>query len=393
MKTQNPGRVIVYVLFFLLSLGSILNSAEKPNSDFVLELVSEKRDVYVAEPFKVTLTFKKKHGNSAVDFKFIPPKTKNFWIKEESQGRSYDEDGFSVSKQTYIMAAQRSGTQTIGAAEINIATRKYKRDNWGQWMPSFQWRSCFSNSIEMNVTDLPSGIILVGDFNITAEADRSDVGANEAVDFTIKISGRGNFEDIGSLKPSISGVAVYEEESRAEAYMENGVYRDVWRQKITFAGQSDFIIPPIVLDYFDPVSKSVKRVQTQSVSIHVLNDAMQQKRQEVVVERGKDISDSTDTPIYIDNQALSMTLGVAGGFLAGLLLGFLPWRRLLKVKGHKRSVDIKDRKAVLMLLLQHLDDNEAAGMAEIFERDLFQGKKIEVDKKALMSLLKRLQGL
>jgi len=391
MKTQNPGRDIVYLLFFLLSLGSILNSAEKPNSDFVLELVSEKRDVYVAEPFKVTLTFKKKHGNSAVDFKFIPPKTKNFWIKEESQGRSYDEDGFSVSKQTYIMAAQRSGTQTIGAAEINIATRKYKRDNWGQWMPSFQWHSCFSNSIEMNVTDLPSGIMLVGDFNITAEVDRSDVGANEAVNLIIKISGNGNFEDIVSLKPSIPGVAVFEEESESKAYVEHGIYRGVWRQKMALVGQSDFIIPPIVLDFFDPKSRSVKSIHTQSIPIKVLNNNVHNMRQEVVVEKGESISDDPNTSAVINNQKAVAVMAAAGGLTIGLLFGLLPWRRLLKTNGHKKRVRLSDHKAVLSLLLQHLDDKEAAGMAEIFEENLFEGNNKPIEKKALKDLLSRLQ--
>ena len=390
MKTRNPGSAIVYLLFFLLLFCSVLNSAEKSDSDFVLELVSEKRDVYVAEPFKVTLIFKKKHGHSAVDFKFIPPKTKNFWIKEESQGRSYDKDGFNVSKQTYIMAAQRSGIQTIGAAEINIATRKYKRDNWGQWMPSFQWHSCFSNSIEMNVTDLPPGIMLVGDFNITAEVDRKEVKTNEAVGLTIKIKGRGNFEDIVSLKPSIPGVGIFEEEGESKAYMEHGTYKGVWRQKIAFVGQSDFTIPPIVLDFFDSKSRSVKSIHTQSIPIKVIGNT-HRVRQEVVVEKGESVSDDTNTSIFINNQEADVVMATAGGLAVGLLFGLLPWRRLLKINSRRKTLRLSDHKAVLSLLLQHLDDEEAARMAEIFEKNLFEGDNKPIDKKALKILLFRLQ--
>ncbi|MDA7818000.1 BatD family protein [Sulfurimonas sp.] len=52
------------------------------DKDFILELSSSKKSVYVGEPFEVTLRFKQKQNSQAVDSKFTPPELKGFWVKK-----------------------------------------------------------------------------------------------------------------------------------------------------------------------------------------------------------------------------------------------------------------------------------------------------------------------
>jgi hypothetical protein len=359
------------------------------NPDFVLEMVSDKRRVYVGEPFKVTLIFKKRHNHEAVDFKFTPPQIKHFWIKEETSGRSFEEKGYTVTKQSYIMAAQQPGTQQIGSAQMKIATRSYARDAWGQFMPNLKWRTYFSNTLDLNVSVLPENVDLVGEFEITAEADKSAAEPDTAVNVTLRITGSGNFEDIGSLKPSIAGVSVFEEEPQTKGYIENGNYKGVWKQKMALVGDRDFTIPPIRLRYFDTNSSTVKTIETKAIPVKV-KGALTEPRK-LTIERAPDEAFS-ETPRGGRSAAVVP-------FLFGLILGvslaavtpFVVRRiRTGSDKEPKRSVN--DHKAVLAFLLQHMNDEEAAVMARKLEGNLYEGGNEPIEKKALKALLKRLES-
>ena len=388
---QSPGKIILLLLLTLF-LHNNINAAVDTASDFILKLESEKSDVYVGEPFKVTMVFKKRHNHDAVDFKLVPPQTPHFWIKDESQGRQFEEKGFTISRQVYIIAAQQAGSQHIGSAQMKVATRKYARDAWGQWMPGLRWESYFSNSLDIAVIALPKDVLLVGDFTMTAQADTQDIEANEAVNVTVTVSGSGNFEDIGSMKPVISGVSVFDEEGVTKAFVEQGRYRGAWHQKLAFISRHDFIIPPMILHYFDPKSKTIKKLETESIPVHVRNTSPL-KAKNLIIERGRSQEESTEQEEFFHtvDWKVSSFIGVLVGLFFGIMLMLLPWKEWMQRQKSNRSVALNDSKAVLALLLQHLDDAEAEAMAILIEGNLFEGKNTSVDKKSLKALLKRLQ--
>jgi len=366
-------------------------SAEK-NPDFILELSTNQKEVYVGEPFEVVLTFKQRHNNRAVDSKFVPFEAKNFWTKEQSDGKRFEENGFSITEHTFILAAQKKGLQHIGAAEIKIATRKNSRDSWGMWMQGVKWRSYFSNGINLEAKPLPQGLTLVGDFKIRVEADKTEIDANEGVNLTLTISGSGNFEDIGSLKPSVAGVSVFDEEGVTKAYIEDGEYKGVWSQKMAFVSQSDFTIPSISLDYFDPKDGKIKSIKTKSIAVKVRNSTPK-ANEKIVIERADESESSRETvPTVVTDWKFPLFIGVLAGLIIGFFLGTLPWKKYLSRKHEGHSVNISDRKAVLALLLQHLDDEEAVKMVELLEGNLFEGKSNVIDKKELKALLKGLES-
>jgi len=367
-------------------------SAQK-DPDFVLELSSDTKEVYVGEPFKVTLTFRQRHNNDAVDSKFVPFEAKHFWTKEQTDGRRFEKDGFTVTQHSFIMAAQKAGERHISAAEIKIATRKHTRDTWGMWAQGVKWRSYFSNGLGLKVKPLPAGVSLVGDFKIDVKADKTEIDANEAVNITVSVSGSGNFEDIGSLKPSIAGVSVFDEKAVTKAFIERGNYRGVWRQKMALVSQGDFTVPPITLKYFDPKSGEVKVIETQPVSVHVRNAVPQKADQKIVIERADDTAENASkSPTIITDWKLPLLSGLLGGLILGILLALLPWKKWWSERKDRNSIAISDHKAVLALLLQHLDDEEAVKMVDLLEGNLFEGKNSPIDKKILKALLKRLKG-
>lgn len=362
------------------------------DSPFILTMEAEKSTVYVGEPLKVTINLKQRHNAEAVDSKFAPPELKNFWIKEQQQGRRFEEGDYTVTKVIYIMAAQKSGKQHIDRTQLQVAQRTHSRDAWGQWFPQLQWRSFFSNELDIDVKPLPEGINLVGDFNITATLDKNEAAANDAVNLTLRVSGSGNFEDIGSLKPFIDGVSVFEEDASTKAFIENGVYRGVWQQKMAFVSEHDYTIPPIALKYLDPESQTIKTVTTQALHVKI-KGAPQKTQEPLKIERSSDDQPlqalEENTSIHSATPSYLWIISLVGGVVLGILIMLIPWKNLRRDKEFSTALNVRDDKSVLNFLLNFIDDPEVSDMVKQLEAKLYEGKSITIDKKQLKVLLKR----
>jgi len=63
---------------------------------------------------------------------------------------------------------------------------------------------------------------------------------------------------------------------------------------------------------------------------------------------------------------------------------------LINFKRTKKS-SIKEPRTLLAKLLPHKDDEEVRGVIEKLEQNIYTDKTLEIDKKALKELLKRLK--
>ncbi len=361
------------------------------DSPFVLTMESEKSSVYVGEPFKLTIKLKQRHNAQAVDSKFAAPLLKNFWIKAQEQGKRYEEGDYSVTEVTYIVAAQKSGVQHIGRAQLQVAQRAHSQDAWGQWFPRLQWRSFFTNELDIEAKALPRGVNLVGDFKIAALLDKNETAPNDAVNLTLQLSGSGNFEDVGSLKPFINGVNIFEEDAVIQGAIKDGTYSGIWQQKMAFVSEHDYTIPPIQVKYFNPKTEKIVTISTQALHVKIKGKA-RKKEKALKIER------SDEQNSFVKDEAKSVSLGPSYLWLIGLIVGMLigvfimliPWKRFVKEEDTFKSVNIRDEKSVLNFLLNFINDREVFEMVKLLEEKIYEGKSITIDKKQLKILLKRL---
>ncbi len=361
------------------------------NSRFILQLETDKKRVYVGEPFTLTVIFKQKHGANAVDSKFTLPPLKNFWVKEESEGRKFEEDGYTVQRLSYVLSPQKSGYHTIKPARIEIAARTQRQDTWGQWFATLKWRTYFSNELELEVLPLPDNLSIVGRFSISAEVDRTEVNASEAVNVTVSIKGSGNFEDIQGFKPHIKGVGVFEEEPSTQANIEDGEYKGVWRQKIALVPTHDVTIPPFTLRYFDLDTNATKTIQTRPITLHVKNAAPEHQAEPLKIQRAPIAQTAADEQMQVAAKSSgngSFFWGLSIGLVLGILLGLLPWKQWLQ-RNKTVPMSYKNERDVLSILLNHLDDADAAAMAAKLEAKLYEGKSVTIDTKQLKALYKK----
>lgn len=348
------------------------------DSIFSLAMTNDVNEVYVGEPFELSLLFRQKRSVHVLDNKFNPPSFKGFWVKGEPT-QSVEEDGaFTITKITYKLAPQRVGVLNIEAANIKIAQRENKRNYFGGLFPEVKWKTYFSNDINITSKALPSGVNLVGDFSLEALVDTKEVNPNEAVTLTIKLIGEGNLEDVKSFKPYIEGVSIFDEKIAIE--------NNVLTQKITFVGDSSFTIPAFSLKTFNTLTNEVKTIQTQPLEIHVKH--AKKKKEELLIKREEVEVVTQPNSISVEKEfnvlwsVLSLVFGILLGILIMYFKEYFSWER-------KKSVDLKDTKMLLVKLMPYKDNQEVKEIVAILESNLYTEKKTDVDKKTLKDIIKR----
>ncbi len=344
------------------------------DANFSLTLSTNKKEIYVGEPFVLTLMLKQKDGAEAVDSKYIAPNLKGFWVKGESKPTRVKQDGYTITQIMYKMAPQREGVLSISPAQMRIASRSKAKDSWGSFIPNIKWKSYFSNELAITAKALPNGVDLIGDFSIDAEVSSTDVNANEAVNVTIKVLGDGNLEDIKTFKPYIDGVSIFDEKIV--------VQNTNLTQKIAFVADEDFVIPAFSLKFFDLQTKQIKTISTKTINIKVKNA---KPKQELNIQR-----DEKQETVVV-NKVIEKELDkfwVLLAFIVGLVIGILlMFFKPLKLLKSEKKLNIKDHKLLLVKLLPYKDDEEVRKIVDILENNLYSQDKQEFDKKHLKEMI------
>ncbi|MBU1659736.1 BatD family protein [bacterium] len=346
------------------------------DADFVLTLASDKKEVFVGEPFEVNLLFKQRRITDAVDSKFVPPELKGFWIKNESAPQRYEEGEYSITKLVYTMAPQREGRLHITKAQMKIASRDSTKDMWGAWVPQIKWKTYFSNALDIDVKPLPEGVDLVGDFKITASADKNVINVNEAVNVLVSVEGIGNLEDIQTFKPYIAQVNVFDEKI--------DIQNSKLSQKMAFVAERDFKIPPFSLRYFNPKTKEIKTISTQEINIQVKGTKPQE---ELTIKRE---SSAQSEKIQVISEGKISFLWVSLAFVLGLACGILLIIfKVWKIFKREKQSSIKEPKVLLVKLLPYKNDAQVKKIVDILEKNIYSNEKLEIDKKVLKEILKK----
>jgi len=358
-------------------------AAQDKNADFVVSLKASKSNVYVGEPFVLQLELKQNRRAAAVDSKFLEPDFKGFWVKGKSQATREQTPEYVITRQSYKLVAQREGNLTIQPAQLRIATRANQRDMWGSFMPQVKWKSYYSNEVKIHAKPLPYGAKLVGNFTISAKADKMAITSNEAVNVTVTVKGDGNLEDIGSFKPYIDGVNVFDEKVE--------VHGNTLTQKLAFVSDKDFTIPPFKLSFYNLKTKQLQEIKTKSIHIKVKGSAkassslnIQKEEPQLTVKKAENQTASADVKSF---NYIWLLLAFVLGIVVGVaLMLFKPFR----IAKREKSFNIKDEKLLLLKLLPYKDmDEDVKKIVDILEGNFYGEKKEKIDKKLLKEILKK----
>ena len=361
------------------------NAKEK----FSLEYTSEKKEVYVGEPFSVTLISKIRRDMKILDSKFEASDMNGFWIKKQQQDPDTVDGDYVVTKITYVLAAQKAGDLVLKPAAMSLAQQAVKNDFFGGMATDVKWNRYISNSLHVNVKTPPAGVDLVGnDIKLNMTLDKTKVNQNEAANVTLTLNGAANFEDVGTIKPFVANVSVFDDDAKVENFVKNGVYNSVYTKKIAFVSDKSFTIPPIEIKYFDTKTHEIKILKSQSVHVDVVgHNGASTKNEPLKIEKGVLESSKTIFAYFSEFTYIAMGISAFVGFLLGI--GFMivkPYLRRDKTEG---PVSNKDTKALLTKLIEFKEDDEVREMIELLERKAYLGQNINIDKKKLQELRKK----
>ena len=217
------------------------------------------------------------------------PNLNGFWKKDlESSSRFKREviDGIpyntAIIKKT-VLTAQKSGKLEIDpikvTCSIRITNQRNRRDPFANFFNTYNVKEeiISSKKITINVKDLPSPKPSnfsggVGNFEISSKTDKNELNANDALTYTIKLTGTGNIE---LIKPFIidfpKDFEVYDPKI-TEKIFQGGNKRSIktFEYLLIPRYKGDYKIPSYNFSFFDTKQKKYVTKNTQVHNINVL---------------------------------------------------------------------------------------------------------------------------
>lgn len=200
------------------------------------------------------------------------------WKSEVYKGLRYN---VTTVKQS-ILFPQHSGELTIDPLSMNFGLRipLPSRNILGTMYDDFKDidYKAKSQPIKIHVTPLPtagkpadfSGA--VGSFSVYADADKKELKANETLNYTVEISGKGNLNLINAPKINVSvDFEKYDPKTTDRITVDsNGVSGS---RKFSYLliprHQGDFNLNPVTFTYFNPAAKKYITLPAKPVAIKV----------------------------------------------------------------------------------------------------------------------------
>lgn len=361
------------------------------NEPFMVQLETDKTSIYVGEPFEMKVKFKERQNMDSVGESISLPESKNIWIKSEYKGQAFVKEGYTTRQNMYALSAQQSGELSLGPLRWDVKVRSRSRDSWGMVYATAKTRTVFSNELGIEVKPLPEGIDLVGKLEILVKVDKKEVNAGEAVNLTIEVKGRANIEDIQVFDIHVPGAQAFKEDPKISHYLQEGKYFGSFIQKLAIVAERDFTIPSFELRYMDVETDMIKNINSEIIDIKVINSAPEVKEELKISRPDEEIKD-----VNVQGNALNLLQGVlllVGGFILGLIISMIPWKKFITTEKTKHTVSAKVSKEVLQLLMSNMDsDPEIERLVQKLSENLYEGKSNKIDKKRLKEIVKTLQA-
>lgn len=223
-----------------------------------------------------------------------------FTAKQSSEQKGYQTviNGrrYMVTELVFILTPLKTGENQVGPAVLHFdVIRRGRRgrsplDRFFMDDPFFsrtdlEPRICRTEALTVQVRPLPayegpdafSG--LVGQFELTAELEKSTIRVRESATLVVTVQGHGNVMDAAEPEwPAPSGFKVYRDAPEDEITLDEKGYhgKKVFRLALVALAEGDCQIPPISLTYFDPKRQQYVTERSGAFKLRVLPAAREE---------------------------------------------------------------------------------------------------------------------
>jgi hypothetical protein len=276
--------------------------AEASANDLFIRAVADKTNVLQGEQVTVTYKIYTKIPLSQISIKKLPS-FGGFWstdlVKLDDKTKQYNE---VINGQKYVVAdlrkvalfPQKSGKLSIDPLEVECIAQiqvKTKANNpFGNFFndPFFQnqfsigyqevKKEIKSNGMSISVAELPANnkpddfIGFVGSLNMETKADKHEVKANEAINLTFTLTGKGNLSLLDKMNIEFPpDFEVYDPQVTENISSSGGEVSGSksFNYLIIPRTQGNFKLKPVTLSYYDKNKKSYVTLSSGEIAIKV----------------------------------------------------------------------------------------------------------------------------
>lgn len=323
-----------------------LEQAQKADPNLFCTISLSKSKVYVGEQILATYTLYSRY-NSLQPGDYDLPKLDGFWAEEIELGEtSWEKVPQTVNGIRYNVAVLKKQVlipQHGGKLRIEPMTLNYRVN------PSFFSSGTpvriKSNAAEVTVMDLPENkpadyIGAVGDLHLEVKAAATTVKANEAIDLTVRFSGRANLRLIDAPKLAFPSDFESYDPKMTDKITVNGGGMSGSREfqyLVIPRHEGDYDIGTLTYSYFDPASGQYKQLRSEPLAFHIqkgdpnASATISRPSRTDVQELGKDIRfiRTGDLALEPSGHHLFGSWAYVLGLLApvGAFIVFFSWRR------------------------------------------------------------------
>lgn len=394
--------------------GNNLDYVASENVHLVAEL--SKTSPYVNEAITVTYKMYVSHDVSITSNwrEIDTPKYADFWSQNIDnkgnykiyEGQYQGEDYRYVVLRTTLLYPQKSGELEIEplTLDVPIDVPGSRRDLFGRRMMSRVNKTISAGKRTIKVKPLPvegkpdNFLGAVGDFTLDVSANRTTLDANEALELSVKVNGKGNLKLTKLPKVKLpSSLEVYEPEHKENVRTNrggmNGSIEDVYTVIPQYKG--NYPIRPISFSYFNPKIEQYQTLSSEEIVIAVENGPLNAESSDISENGSTDQQGALDQErfknIKLDHnlQPITKTSFFKSKLFWSLLGGpflMLPLFILVGSKRKKRLADITgnrlrkaDRLAKKYLGEAKKNMNDKTSFYDALERALHNYLKAKLD--------------
>jgi hypothetical protein len=257
---------------------SLLNQAQKSDPNLFCTISLNKSKLYVGEQIIATYTLYSRY-NSLQPGDYDLPKLDGFWAEEIDLGETtWEKQPQTINGLRYntaVIKKQVLFPQRPGKLRIAPMTLNY-RVNVG-FFNNGTPVTITSNAAEVTALDLPPGkpadfIGAVGDLKMDVKVPTTEVKANEAIDLTIRFTGRANLKLIDA--PELGFPTDFEsyDPKITDKIAVNGGGMSGTREfqyLIIPRHEGDYTVGPITFSYFDPSTAQYRSLSSESLEFRI----------------------------------------------------------------------------------------------------------------------------
>ncbi len=364
------------------------------SSSFDLTLTSSKKELYIGEDVFIKLVFKYKRGQQITNIGFRQPNFDNFWYKKvNNSNKRYEENGYIVQELEFLLFPQKNGKLTISPLRVDIQMMNSSSSTFGFFSSAPKVVKIYSNELTFDVKELPENLTLIGDFDITASVDKTNIKQGESISYKLKIQGNGNFDDIDDIKLDIDDAIVYDNKPEIKTSYLNSLYKGIYSKNYSIVPTHSLEIPSITLKYFSKKDKKIVIKKTKSFKITVKN----QVSKKVTLEKSKEKFEVTQEIKAKPESSLEkkITYFIFGILSTLLIIGLYKYVKILQSKKKHKEIPLiklvkksKTKQELMKVLIPYIRSNAILDKL-IF--DCESDKDFKILKKQIIDLLKEIK--